>query len=93
MSESRLKGRWQNQEKVSGPIKYLNPTTKHYPLRAKLPESTAKVDKVDGTEEGQLHHTSLDSETRGEALQQKWRSRDNRKGESRLLHPFSNSIS
>ena len=71
---------------VSGPFSFLNPTTRRSPISFKSTTGT-----LSGTSQGSEHDEEISDESRAEnkspydemlasAVEQKWRSRDNRKG-------------
>ena len=92
MRRSQLTSRELNEGRAFGPIKCLNPTTRQYPINAQIPEPTQAAAQNNSGEERDRPHTINPNETLAEALQRKWRSRDNRKGKLHLHH-FISTIS
>lgn len=84
MAQSHFTGRRHYEGEASGPFSFLNPTVRKRPLQlnnSKSSQQNVEVGKSgsDG-QEGQSATSSREAETRADEVQEKWRSRDNRKG-------------
>ncbi|KAG9245063.1 hypothetical protein BJ878DRAFT_37983 [Calycina marina] len=94
MSYPHFTGRPHEECTAFGPFKFLNPTAKHYPVATrKQPQTQNHGLQRDDIEEDSTEQTCSKHKTKGEDVQGKWRSRDNRKGRHTLaVTPYQNAI-
>jgi hypothetical protein len=64
---------------ASGPVSFLNPTTRRFAAPSKSTSRPNNQPKENGDENGSSGSVPQDEE-RASSVEQKWRSRDNRKG-------------
>lgn len=93
MSESHFSSRHYEGQSF-GPFGFLNPTVRRSPLPLNRRQSQSSEEQPGKVKTGELvpaeggtttGNTNKD-EIRAEGVQQTWRSRDNRKGQSIILH-------